>query len=342
MQAESTRGPLITSPPGYLDEGLFGRVFLWIFEILPYLQKRGIYPQWQVPSSLYGVGTGQLAIPGILDLAYVPPTKITREISLVDLRNRHASSLGPEWNAVKDLWDAYFRIPERVYKRADALTISPETLGIHFRGTDKHHSKWDTNSISASDMLSLIEEYTGIHPAICRIFVATDEAEFIERLKARVGLEIISLGGAKHHKDHAGAIRSDYADADRALLDCVLLSRCGSVLSTSSALSAFAKVLNPNLIIFRCSASKMLWDGPYFPVAYIPAYEAKTEACRLILARTLEGDWRQSPRSKAFLRSFVSKPNWRWRYAALKRAIKRLVCALGGRPVQKFTPYFHW
>ncbi len=342
MQPKSTFGPVVTSPPGYLDEGLFGRVFLWIFEILPYLQKNKIYPQWRIPSSLYGVGVDQLAIPGILDLAYEPPQQITHEVSLVDLRNKYSSSLGPEWTTIQALWNSYFRIPERVYYAADAVPITSTTLGIHFRGTDKHQSAWDTNSLSRSEMVSLTDDYLKSHSEVTQVFVATDEAEFIELLKDRIGLEVISLGGAKHHKDDVGLARSDYADADRALLDCVLLSRCQSVLLTSSALSAFAKILNPDLSIFRCSASKMLWDGPYFPVAYIPVYEATTEECRRILVRTLEGDWCQSPRRKAFLYSFVSKPNWDWRYKALKRAIKRRLYAIQGRSVQTPIPYFHW
>jgi hypothetical protein len=341
MRPKSTYGPVITSPPGYLDEGLFGRVFLWIFEILPYLQRNNIYPQWHIPSSLYGVGADHLAIPGILDLAYEPPQQITHEISLVDLRNKHSSSLGPEWTAVQALWNLYFRIPERVNHSADAVPITSTTLGIHFRGTDKHQSAWDTNSLSGSEMVLMAEDYISSHSGITKIFVATDEADFIDLLKARVGLEVISLGGAKHHKEDVGAARTNYADADRALLDSVLLSRCSSVLLTSSALSAFAKIFNPDLSIFRCSASKMLWEGPYFPVAYIPVYEPKTEECRRILARTLEGDWLQSPGRKSFQHSFVSKPNWNWRLKALKRAIKRRVHAMQGRPVQTPVPYFH-
>ncbi len=331
---------MVTSPPGYLDEGLFGRVILWILEILPYLQRRGIYPQWRIPSSLYGVGANKLAIPGILDLAYEPPERITREISLVDLRNRHCSHLGSDWTAIQRLWNAYFRIPERVYTSADAFSIPENTLGVHFRGTDKVTSAWDSNFFSKQDMVTLVEDYLRAYPGIRTIFVATDEAKFINLLRENVGCEVISLGGAKHHKDTKQSVRSDYADADRALLDCVLLSRCDSVLLTSSALSAFAKILNPTLPIYRCVASKAMWYGPYFPVAYIPIYEPQSHAGKRILHRALEGDWRKLPWARRFSQQFASKPNWPWRLKAAKRAIKRRVYALQRRPPPYAGDYF--
>src|SRR6516225_4433988 len=102
---------IVSAPEGYLDEGLFGRVFLWIFDVLPYLQKRDVYPLWRIPSSLYGYGDNNIIIPGVLDLAYAPPKSPAREVSLVDLRNRHCRQLGPDWQAAHALWSDYFRVP---------------------------------------------------------------------------------------------------------------------------------------------------------------------------------------------------------------------------------------
>lgn len=323
MGLSKNGGLLISSPIPYLDEGLFGRVFLWILDILPYLHKNGIYPAWHIQSGLYGVGPDQVAVPGVLDLSYTPPSRIVKEVSLVDLRNRHASRLGFDWQGINRLWTAYFSIPERVRDAADAVGVDDRTLGIHYRGTDKIVSAWDSNMLTQEDMLVLVEDYLDQRPDISKIFLATDENTFAQLLKARFSQEVISLGSVKHHKDLVGEERSDFQDADRAMLDCLLLSRCGEVLLTSSALSAFAKILSPRLKIFRCAASKMLWDGPYFPVAYIPVYEAKTTAGRAILNRTLAGDWREDPLANRYSRTFISRPNWAWRNQAIRRLLKR-------------------
>jgi hypothetical protein len=191
------------------------------------------------------------------------------------------------------------------------------------------------------DMLVLVDDYLATNPGINKIFLATDEDEFIQMMKDRVRCEVISLGGARHHKDDVTAERTDYRDADRANLDCVLLARCAHVLLSSSALSAFAKILNPDLRIFRCAASKMLWDGPYFPVAYIPVYLGQSEEARSILARTMSDDWTSAPTARKFLDPFVARPNWWWRRKAIRRSIKRRIRQVMNRGNDSPVDFFY-
>jgi hypothetical protein len=84
--------------------------------------------------------------------------------------------------------------------------------------------------------------------------------------------------------------KDNQALAKDAILDCLSLSRCRYALKCMSQLSAFAKVLNPELDIYRVSACKPSW----FPEAYIPVYRSKNEAVRSLLQTLQAGDFQES------------------------------------------------
>jgi hypothetical protein len=111
---------------------------------------------------------------------------------------------------------------------------------------------------------------------------------------------------------------------DRAVLDCVLLSRCGAVLQTSSALSSFAKILNPDLEIYRVAASKAWANVPYFPVAFVPIYASRSPEVAATIEVLTTNDWTKKPDAVLFQASFVSRPHWppllRLIYSSLRKA----------------------
>ena len=142
----------------------------------------------------------------------------------------------------------------------------------------------------------LVDDFVARHPEIDGLFVATDEPSFITAVTQRFpGLAVTNTGAAVFHKATREAADPGFEKADHAVLDCVLLSRCTYVLNCSSALSAFAKVLNPKLQIQRVAASKMFDVMPYFPIAYIPCLTSPDPACAAILERQLAGDWTHEP-----------------------------------------------
>jgi hypothetical protein len=97
---------------------------------------------------------------------------------------------------------------------------------------------------------------------------------------------------------------------DRAMLDCVLLSRCGAVLLTSSALPSFTKILNPDLEIYRVAASKFFAHIPYFPVAYIPIYQSSSSAISTLVDQLTAGDWTKAAGANPYSTPFASRPHW--------------------------------
>lgn len=299
----------IDSGPDDLEEGLFGQVVLWTFELLPHLARQAVRPAWAIRSRLYGAAPDFLVLPGVFDLAYTPTPaggRTTRHTRMLALRVRAVSVLGGNWQALNALWQGHFRVPQRILAQADAVALPPGTLGLHYRGTDKNQTPLDTNAVAVEDFFTLARAYLAEHPELHTVFLATDDPAALQGVEQGLaGRRVINLGPVSFHKGP----RHDPDRADRALLDCVLLSRCAAVLKCSSALSGFAKVLNPSLACFRVSASKMFGDVPYFPDAHVPRLQLKDAAAQAILARQFQGDWLDDPRVPArFRERFTSLP----------------------------------
>jgi hypothetical protein len=301
----------ITAEPAEMTGGLFGEVLLWVFEILPYLHERHIFPDWRIRAAYYGRASDGLVIPGVLDLAYevVPGPK--KEISLVQLHGHRRRLLGNDWQGLSALWHAYFRIPDRIINRAKTFGSFSDVVGIHYRGNDKQTAFYDSNPVSHDDYLAIIRQFCQERPEFKRIFVATDDLNFFRFLKSNISLEVINCGdgGVGFHLEQTSPELVD-VKTDRAMLDCVLLSRCGAVLLNSSALSSFAKIINPQLEIYRVAASKFFANTPYFPVAYIPIYSSSSSEIATLIDRLMVGDWTKTAHSEAFTAPFVSRPYW--------------------------------
>jgi hypothetical protein len=299
----------ICTTPGQLTEGLFGMIFLHVIEVLPYLEKRSIYPEWAIRSTNYGNSNEDfVVIPGCLDLNYDPKEEDKAELNLQDLRDAHIVTLGGDWNYISGLWNKYFRWPERVVSKADQFPVSATTLGLHYRGTDKNQDLIQTNPVSASEFIALVKDFLQSHPDIQNIFLATDENTFMERLRENVtSVSVINSGSVASWRNETN--NNSFMKSDHAMLDCLLLSRCKYLLKCQSALSGFAKILNPQLEAYRVSASKPFHFGiPYFPDAYIPQLTSKNTECQKILDKLLDGDWtRDEAATKAFGRVFKYK-----------------------------------
>ena len=295
---------IITSTPDDIVMGLFGGITLYIFEILPYLESQSIFPAWNIKSLNYGKGPDFTVIPGVFDLAYEPDLSSLQEIKLTSIHQSHAQTLGNDWQYLSKLWNSYFKIPDRIILKADKVGDLSGTLGLHYRGTDKKIANWDTNGVSQDEYIILIKDFLKTHNEVSSVFIATDEFSFVKRFQEEFPkIQIINLGEVEFHLDSAISATK----ADHALLDCLLLSRCKFMINTSSALSAFAKVFNPELECYRVAASKLFGEMPYFPVAYIPKLTSDNPECKKILNRLFQDDWLQDKsRNKKYENSFAT------------------------------------
>ncbi len=307
------RSICITSEPEDLEQGLFGQTFYYILQILPYLHRKRIFPAWELRTMHYGEPPSQITVPGALELAYEPALGPYRRISLSEMRRRHAHVVGNDWVELNRIWETYFRIPQRVQNRADALSPNSRALGIHYRGTDKQTVTWDSNPITQAQYIDLILDFLAQRPGFDVVIAASDESSFATNLASRVGLPVIPLGEVDFHLATSLSV-SRAEKTDRAMLDCLLLSRCNCLIETSSALPSFAKLLRPELEVYRCAASKLFGKlftkMPYFPVAHIPVLPVTRPESAEILRATMQSDWTLSPETAKYRKPFVSEPRW--------------------------------
>ncbi len=283
------RGLKITCSPELLHEGLFGQVLLYVFEILPFLQEKNIYPNWAIYASHYSGSHDGRVLPGVFDIAYQENAEPVEELPLAYLRQHHIKCLGNDWSSLSKLWNSYFKVPNPVKNAAEDIGDFSNILGIHFRGTDKQYAPLDSNPVSGPDFLLIIRDILKRNSQFKKAFVATDDNAIVSYLRDSLPIEIINLGEIAFHKASVSE-RQKTERANRALLDCYILSRCKYVLTTSSALPAFAKILNPDLEIYRVAASKMFADIPYFPVAYLPKYTSPSAEVTQVISRLMVGD----------------------------------------------------
>lgn len=326
----------IASKPEELDQGLFGNAFYHLFQILPFLYQHRIFPAWDIRTLHYGDPPDRLTVPGALDLAYTPPAGPYRTLSLEEMRRRHAHVIGNDWPELHRVWNAYFKTPPRILKAAESILPQGRVLGIHYRGTDKQTTSWDSNPITQDQYLELIRDFLADHSGFDVVFAATDEHSFVDKLRSSIHLPVVALGEVEFHlsTEDKGSRREK---TDRAMVDCILLSLCRCVIETSSALPSFAKLFNPDLEIYRCAASKLFGklysDMPYFPVAQIPILPVSRPGSVEILRQTMQSDWTYETSMNKFQRTFSFSPRWRVNHTLFSLAEKVKLADLAAKLV---------
>lgn len=325
----------ITSKREDLDQGLFGNVFLHIFHILPFLYEQKIFPAWEIRTLHYGDPLDYITIPGALDLAYAPPQGPYRTVTLNELRRRHAHLIGNDWPEICRVWNAYFRIPPRVTETAKTILPPGRVLGVHYRGTDKQTTTWDSNPITQDQYIFLVNDFLAQHSGFDVIFAATDEHSFVDKLRSSVALPVVALGEVAFHLSTEDKV-SRKEKSDRAMVDCVLLSRCSCVIETSSALPSFAKLFNPEIEIYRCAASKLFTNMPYFPVAPIPVLPVTKPESAEILRKTMQSDWTFEPSMDKYKKKFAFAPRWPRNHKLFSLAERVNASDLAARVVQGY------
>ena len=126
-----------------------------------------------------------------------------------------------------------------------------KVLGIHMRGTDKGSAKLSPELmriIKPREYFPYIDEYIHKH-SNCKIFVATEQQQFLRQMTSRYGERILSYEAIRttglRNPFHLHG--SGYRKGEEVLIDCLLLSRSDYLLKCTSAVGEFAMYFNPNL-----------------------------------------------------------------------------------------------
>ena len=290
----------MTIKSDFLPHGLFGQIFAWMLDLLPHCDRQGWQRcSWDIKSRLYGPAPGYNIFPTVIETAYEPQPDPPGTASFEDLHfmlnpDREHGGAGAHFRGnfqlAHDCWTRYFRFPAMTRSE---LFSEKNALGVHYRGTDKNADSFQTNPVSVADFLAVLEDFLSWHRDFDFVFAASDDATFIE-----------SLRGFCHNRlpmcchSHARSTNSEplfYSHpaqenqwfAEEAVRDCVSLSQCRYMLANMSALSAFAKVLNPDLEAYRIAACKQ----PWFPHGHTTLYTGKRAAVRDITDRLQKDDW---------------------------------------------------
>ena len=143
-------------------------------------------------------------------------------------------------------------IREKVADFERRYCANDRVIGIHMRGTDKGtagSSERLMRVVQPKEYFPLIDAYTKEHGA-CKIFVATDQEQFLNRVIAKYGDRVISYQSIRTRGIRNPFELSDgnaYRKGEDVLIDSLLLSRCDYLLKCTSAVGEFAMYFNPEL-----------------------------------------------------------------------------------------------
>jgi hypothetical protein len=295
---------------GYQGFGFFGQICSWILDLLPYCDSQGWNrAHWCIRSKLYGDTPNYNIFDSVIQTAYQPEDEPAGRVMFEDLHwkfnpqdgaGRH---FGGDFVLANKFWTSYFRwapfVTDLVDNFFEKTGLGNGTLGLHYRGTDQFVIHNESNAVTIAEFLLILEDYLSTHPDVENIFACSDDWNFEYELKAfcRGSYEVFmhdhsrSRDGTAFYMHHGE--EHNRGLAVEAIRDCVSLSRCQYLLANYSALSAWAKVLNPDLVSHRISACKIFGteNGGAFPHGYAPFYPGKSPEARKLIANLRIGDW---------------------------------------------------
>jgi hypothetical protein len=295
---------IIYSKKNDLKQGMFGQVLIWFLEVLYDLQQRSlinddtklafdinadaydnIIPTFVQPKTMYD--SRKFSNPKLLDMTEhkVHSTKVSFEFT------------ESSFTDANKIWNRYFQFSDNILNKIPEFNGS-NTLGIHYRGTDKNVQYNEANAITQTEFIAIAIDFLKQpqYSHIKCIYCCSDEYSFVTNLKAYLPhdvqvIEYIRVQTADNiplHRLTADAhIQKRIKDelTISAFVDMLALSRCHSVLKTNSALSAFSKIINPELQLYTASAMKEKW----FPTGVVRPYVTNTKEINHILNRTMMG-----------------------------------------------------
>lgn len=164
-----------------------------------------------------------------------------------------SASLAPEMTVEKahDIFFSRFEVKHRYLAEAKAfaIAIGEPYISVHFRGSDKRieAARVDWGTILNATKKAI--RATGIE----KIFVASDEKDFLDYMAAQIGERHIVTYECKYMA--SGSIGAHIANGDplqkgrEALVTMLILSMSHLCIRGSSHMSAWAKILSPALPI---------------------------------------------------------------------------------------------
>jgi len=262
--------------------GLFAQLN-WVLFVLEHCQRHALRPYVRLSSPYYCTAEhGMNWLDYFFELRNLSEADRNR-VESGQCRVSHISSIeqlglpdyehGMQLNRAHDLLNRYLAPRPSLLDYVDDFVRSRfgdgRVIGLHYRGTDKAA---EAPPVAPAAAIAAVHDYANTHPECRAVFVASDDAEFIREASSSLKpLEVVTHddvhrstdGRPVHSEAHVG---DRYLKAKEALVNCMLLSRCATLVRTSSFLSGWASVLNPDLPV-------VMLNSPYRDKTWFPDRE---------------------------------------------------------------------
>jgi hypothetical protein len=240
----------------------------WCLEIMAYCDEKGLLPQFRF--SYPDARQEPVDYFGSLFRIRDSPERRARFVkisSIVEL------DLGKDYDRVltidlaNSLINKYLVVREEVVSEVDDFCRqhfdSRRVVGVHYRGTDKVR---ESPMVPYDSVRRNLDQYLELYPETDCIFVATDDANFLDHLRnASLSRAIVCRDDSFRSRDgtsiHESSDTDKYAINRDAIVNCLILSRCEALLKTASILSGWSKLFNPRLpvVMLNRPSDEHLW-----------------------------------------------------------------------------------
>lgn len=153
------------------------------------------------------------------------------------------------------------------FRRANA--VGEGTLGVHYRGTDKIE---EAKPLSHAAMHAVVGAVLAKGGKFDSLFVASDEQGFIDGIAAAFkDMRVVTYDDSVRSQDDTpvhlgGKAAGNHAIGLDALMNALILSSCGTLVRSTSFLSAWSSIFNPAIPV-------VLVNEPYAHKLWYPERE---------------------------------------------------------------------
>ena len=231
-----------------------GAKLIWVLEILAYSDEKKLLPRFRFsyPNDINGVDyfNAFFGIKGAANNQTVVEFRKIKTIGELELGRNYNDALDIEY--ANHLINKYLYVRDDVIHEVDDFCVrnfsGKRVLGVHYRGTDKVS---EAPGVPYDIVERNVNTYLDKFPSTSVVFISSDDHHFIEYMaNCTFTCPIVYRDDTFRSTDdssihHSGQNRYDINHD--ALINCLILSRCDALMKTASILSAFSKLLNPEL-----------------------------------------------------------------------------------------------
>lgn len=255
--------------------GFFACV-LWALEVLVYCEQHKLKPYFEFAGANYlQRERGANWFDYFFELKHTISDDEVKRAEMRVITSPEQLGFQKDYNRELDfalankLFDKYFAIKPHVLEKVERFANehfgAGEVLGVHYRGTDKII---EASRVGYEDVTGKIKRFLAAHPNYKTVFLASDETPFIEYLTQNLrGVRVVAnedvLRVATNRPDETPVHKQwgvdNYLKGEEALVNCLLLARCATIIKTASLLSAWAKIFNTHQKIIMLNLPTYDW-----------------------------------------------------------------------------------